>query len=745
MRAIQQDDYKNGEKTDMLNETEKKDTDILQEGTENKEAVYVAEETENKDIIRVPDEDVDSDADILPDQAESIDTGILSDQAENSDASVLSGGTENMHASALLHEQEGEYPFFPEDEEDYDWEDRKRRSAFRGKIRSWVADHKLLTGVLLFWFLYMMMYVVIMGGSNRYMTASIDVTAVVCLVITAAVVFFLFAHNVRPEKFFLPVILLTGILFMVIMPLGQSPDEPLHLWQAYHLSNKMLGIELSNDGHLIMEKSDRDVPMLGMPSNAELYEDYWESIAAAGRQADTSLVQSGFRPLQIQDYLYLPQAAGVTVGRLLHLPAFWKFMLGRLFNLLFYALLAFAAMKLMPFGKMAVFMLSLTPISVQQSASLSYDAFVNGLAVLITALAFHLAFIQEPRKKALKIILLWVAALFLVPVKGGAYLPISLLPVIVWLYQKNRNRVLGGTAAAAALACVVLFAVTRVVPLPVFAEEPTVNTASQVIEEVQAGTAQSVPEKAPANTASSAAEKAPADTLKPASEETRANTVPAVSEKTPADIAPYDAEKSEKEASEKELPQELTPKERALQEAAELYGTDLSYTKEKGYSLRFFLHRPLDLFEVIGNTMQVNDGWYLESFLGDNLGWMTIGLSKVILYLFALLLFLASISEQEEEDFHERKGLLAAGGLSVVSIALIFAGMLISWSPISGRMIAGVQGRYFIPVALPLLMCFRLLPVKKGSKMDRYLILAFCMALFFIIRFILLGMNVGPQ
>ncbi len=744
----------------MLHENENKDAGIVPDQAENKEVNIVPDQTENKEATVVLPEIGNRGTASLPEDAESSITGSLSEEPESSAAGIRLPETESgdedtlreeagSSAAAMLYGSESGYASFPSDEEeDYDWDDGRRKKRPRGRVGNWIAEHKLLTGVLIFWILYMLMYVIILGGANRYMTAAMDVAAVVSAVMTLAVVFFLFAHHVRAEKFFLPVFLLSGILFMIIMPLGQSPDEPVHLWQTYNLSNKMLGIDLGTDGYLIMEKSDRDVPMLGIPSNAELYEEYWEGIAAAGRTADPALVQADYKPLHIQDYLYLPQAAGVTVGRMLHLPAFWKFMLGRLFNLLFYALLAVLAMKMMPFGKMAVFMLSLTPISLQQCASLSYDAFVNSLAILVAALSFHLAFIPQPKQKVLKVILLWATALFLVPVKGGAYLPISLLPVIVWLYQRKRNRVLGGSAIAASLACVVLFAVTRFVPLPVFAEDAPAVTAQSVIEEVQTAAAPSAAKEGQAETAPSAAEKEQTGTAPSATEKTQSAVVQSAAQETPANIAPYVTEGSKEEAAEKEkeLPKELTPQERALQEATEKYGIDLPYTSDKGYSLRFFLHRPLDLFAVIGNTMQVNDGWYLESFLGDNLGWMAIRVSKVILYLMALLLFLGSIRDQDEEDFEERNGLLLGGGLSLISMALVFAGMLISWSPISGQMIAGVQGRYFIPVALPLLMCFRLLPVKKeSSKMDKGLVLAVCLVLFFVIRFLLLGLNIGPQ
>ena len=178
---------------------------------------------------------------------------------------------------------------------------------------------------------------------------------------------------------------------------------------------------------------------------------------------------------------------------------------------------------------------------------------------------------------------------------------------------------------------------------------------------------------------------------------------------------------------------------------AELYGGQLTYTSEKGYTIEYILHKPVEILRLYINTMQVSGGWYLETFLGDQLGWLYIPVSKLILYLYALLLFTASFRFKNEEVATEKKGLLVSGAFMLLSMLLIFAGMLFSWSPIKDRVISGVQGRYFIPIALPLLLLIRLMPLEKERRTDRYIILIICMVFFFVLRYLLLGLNMPAQ
>ena len=64
------------------------------------------------------------------------------------------------------------------------------------------------------------------------------------------------------------------------------------------------------------------------------------------------------------------------------LPLFY---LGRVFNLCFYVLCAYRAIQLMPRYKLLILLIALLPMSLHQAASYSYDSYINGLSLLLTA------------------------------------------------------------------------------------------------------------------------------------------------------------------------------------------------------------------------------------------------------------------------------------------------------------------------------------------------------------------------
>ena len=73
------------------------------------------------------------------------------------------------------------------------------------------------------------------------------------------------------------------------------------------------------------------------------------------------------------------------MGRILGLSAMLTFQLGRIFNLLVFILLIRLAIGVTPYWKNLFGALGLLPITLQQAASASYDAIINGLVFLSIA------------------------------------------------------------------------------------------------------------------------------------------------------------------------------------------------------------------------------------------------------------------------------------------------------------------------------------------------------------------------
>ncbi len=128
---------------------------------------------------------------------------------------------------------------------------------------------------------------------------------------------------------------------------------------------------------------------------------------------------------------YLPQTAGIAVGRVFGLSPLGCFYLARVFVLLSYTALVFMALKVLPVGKNVMMPLALLPMALGIAASLSSDVVLNGVAFLFIAYLLNQALKKSPRPLTggeVKIFLLLCAALALLK---PVYIPIVLLLLLL--------------------------------------------------------------------------------------------------------------------------------------------------------------------------------------------------------------------------------------------------------------------------------------------------------------------------
>lgn len=157
------------------------------------------------------------------------------------------------------------------------------------------------------------------------------------------------------------------------------PDEPNHYASAYNISNCMM---FNFSDGVPMRADDCDLYYKSSPTAASCNYKTVNYKFSLTVKNDTLIKTNTFiitdRPLA-----YIFPAAGITIGRLLHLGAYPTFYLGRLFNLLFIALCLYFAMKLMPFSKIALFAIATFPMTLHLACSYSYDCYNIGLCMVL--------------------------------------------------------------------------------------------------------------------------------------------------------------------------------------------------------------------------------------------------------------------------------------------------------------------------------------------------------------------------
>lgn len=234
------------------------------------------------------------------------------------------------------------------------------------------------------------------------------------------------------EQFFVPAALVLGLIFQCLFTVGSVPDEQTHLDTAYKFSNQMLFVEETENPYTIYKRVC-DVEMSDMLTNGlETNSHYLLMTETFTEPENTELVEVPYQDASslVPGLVYMPAAAGISLGRLLGFSAMLTLQLGRIFNLLAFVLLSWTAIRIIPFGKNLLGMTALLPIALQQGASASYDAVVNGGFFVFIALCLRMG--KEERKKKWEFVLLGIFALFTATTKGGVYLPLLLLTVFVF-------------------------------------------------------------------------------------------------------------------------------------------------------------------------------------------------------------------------------------------------------------------------------------------------------------------------
>lgn len=262
------------------------------------------------------------------------------------------------------------------------------------------------------------------------------------LVVVALLICFKYQEEVKKNLhkiyFFLGMIF--GVMYIVTIPAYCVPDEQVHYWATYNVSNELMGIGVSDNDTLLMRADDASLPVYVEERTVKEYDEYLTNGIKNVRATDTTLVDSGHEYTASISYCYIVSALGLTLGRLLGLGAVYVFLLGRFFNLCFFMVGMSYAIKRVPIAKMGFFALGLFPIVLQEAASYSHDMLINLLSFLLVALTLDFYTKEVQERKLPELILYSVVLALLVPLKGYSYFLFLLFPLmILWKDYKNKG------------------------------------------------------------------------------------------------------------------------------------------------------------------------------------------------------------------------------------------------------------------------------------------------------------------
>lgn len=126
----------------------------------------------------------------------------------------------------------------------------------------------------------------------------------------------------------------------------------------------------------------------------------------------------------------------------------------------------------------------------------------------------------------------------------------------------------------------------------------------------------------------------------------------------------------------------------------------IDWAGEPGYEAGYFLHNPGALVRIFYESLaHQGDEWFL-GIMGSQLGILDPVLSVPFIVIFAMAVCLAMLSVRKAGEALYLTGIQKAWILfvSAATVGGVMLSMLLAWTPVSSKVIEGVQGRYFLPM-----------------------------------------------
>ena len=237
------------------------------------------------------------------------------------------------------------------------------------------------------------------------------------------------------------------------IPPMQSPDEPSHVARAYLLCRGE-GLLHTPPGESSGGAVDRALDELVQPylrlareSSLRLRADESQALAAlrwSGKEAFVPIPSTGY----LLPFIYVPQAAGLCLGRALELPVQASYGLARALTLMVSLLWLLAAVRLHNPGPLTLLLLCL-PMSLFQWLSPTVDGLSHAMTVWLASAFVRLYSGDAMGSAALR--LAWVAVIAVLAGSRTHLLPAFLLPLALCLRRRDALLAFATLAALAAV------------------------------------------------------------------------------------------------------------------------------------------------------------------------------------------------------------------------------------------------------------------------------------------------------
>lgn len=156
----------------------------------------------------------------------------------------------------------------------------------------------------------------------------------------------------------------------------------------------------------------------------------------------------------------------------------------------------------------------------------------------------------------------------------------------------------------------------------------------------------------------------------------------------------------------------------------------ISWAQEPGYSLSYLIHNPIRTVQLFYQTIVWQAEHYHLTMIGAYLGnvELVLDVPYVVLVMFTVGLVGLTLRKPGENLEITGKSRVWIWFLCLVCSVALLLSMLLAWTPLSSRVICGVQGRYFLPFLPVFLLACKNNIIVLTKNADRSILYLMCCA-----------------
>ena len=230
--------------------------------------------------------------------------------------------------------------------------------------------------------------------------------------------------KLKIENIYLILIIPLGLSYMILFPINTIPDEANHFFRAYEISK----------GHLtsIAEKNNvgrKYHSNLSIIRNSNSNYDYLFNNFNKKESGGKVFFEYGNTSLY-SFICYIPQTIGIFIARILGGSILLQAYFGRIFNFLFFTIIAYFSLKYIPIKKSSLFFLLFIPIVIQESVSLSPDSLTIATSLALISFVLYMRSTKSKPITKKQLITMVIISIVLSMCKI-VYLPLCLLLFLI--------------------------------------------------------------------------------------------------------------------------------------------------------------------------------------------------------------------------------------------------------------------------------------------------------------------------